>query len=443
MNASSRTKLWRRIDFLAAGTALVLSLAAGVARAQTTYTNAATGPWRTPSTWTANSGYPVAGDTAKITGGFTVTTTAGDAAKHVDVGGSTLSQLTIDGHLTLSSTTLYNFKIGPAASTYGKVVHQSGDVTSDNAMDLAVGASSTGSYEMTGGSLSLTHTSVGFLRIGVSGTGTFTQSGSSAVTLGRTHATAEGFVIGNNATGNGTYTMSGGTLNSVLAVSFIGFGGTGAMTIDGAALANLKTAVLGKNSGSAGTLNLSGGTLRANTLSKGAGAGTFNFSGGTLAPYDANATIGSATTSSNVTITLSGTNATISSSDKDGTKRTVSIWSKLTGSGSVTLAGGPGSGTNVLIAANDYTGNTTVNGGTVVWSNACLAASADLICTNTPTLSLQYTATNTIGKLFINGISQRPGIYNAGNTPAGVSITGPGAMQVTAWEVTGTVVFVE
>ena len=340
--------------------------AARVARAAT-YTNAATGPWRTPSTWTANSGYPVAGETALISGGYTVTTTAGDAANSVDVGNATLSQLTIDGNLTLSSTTLYNFRIGPTASTHGKVVHQSGDVTNDRSLDLAQGASSSGSYEMTGGSLSLTHASSSLLRIGVTGTGTFTQAGSSAVTVNYA-GSAEGFIIGNNATGNGTYTMSGGTLTAVGGSSAIGLNGTGTMTIVGTAQANLKSVVMGKLvSGSAGTLDLSGGTLRLSSLSKGVGTAIFNFSGGTLSPYNANATIGSATAANNTTITLSGTDATISSEDKDATKRTVNIYSKLTGSGAITFTGG---GTNVLWATNDYSGGTTLTNGRLVVSMA-------------------------------------------------------------------------
>ena len=404
---------------------LLLAIGPFAARAQTTYTNAATGPWQTPSTWTANSGYPVAGDTAIITNGYTVTTTAGDAARNLDVGGATLSQLTIGGNLTLVrlAPTLYNFTIGNAASTRGKVVHQSGDVTNDSPLDMAVAASSTAEYEMTGGSLSLTDSSRGFLRVGVSGTGTFTQAGSSTVTLSRSSATAEAFVLGNNAGGNGTYTMSGGTLNAVLAVSFIGLNGRGTMTIDGTAQANLRNVVLGRSSSSTGTLNLSGGTLRANSLTNGGGTGTFNFSGGTLAPFNTNATIGSATTNNNTTITLSGTNATISSSGTGGVARTVTIFSQLTGTGAVTFAG---NGTNVLRAANTYTGSTTVSAGTLA-----LGPSGSI--GGSPLITLAAGATLDAGAGFALASSQT--LAGAGTVLSNITVDGavsPGVVGIGA-----------
>lgn len=77
------------------------------------------------------------------------------------------------------------------------------------------------------------------------------------------------------------------------------------------------------------------------------------------------------------------------------------------------------------------TGNTTVNGGTVVWSNAVLSAGADLLCTNSPTIGLSYDVTNTIRRLYINNKAQAVGVYKTGNAPAGMTITGNGALEVT------------
>ena len=114
-----------------------------------------------------------------------------------------------------------------------------------------------------------------------------------------------------------------------------------------------------------------------------------------------------------------------------GNNASTSFNGVLTGSGSLTKSG---IGTLTLSGANNYTGNTTVTGGTVVWNNACLSASADLICVNAPTIQLDYVGNNTIRRLYVNGQSRPLGVYNAANAPAGMTITGTGALVVTDTE---------
>ncbi len=366
-----------------------------LAKGATTYTSDETGAWRTPTTWTADSGYPVAGDTVYITDGYTVTTSAGDAAAAVYVGDANatpLSQLTIAGDLTLSG----QLRIGTTSSTYqhGKVVQNSGALTSTNAIYMAADISgTTASYEMAGGSISLNSSTLGFMVLGRDGTATFTQTGGD-VTLKRGDASASydiSLILGSVSNSNGTYSISAGTITAVgfdstSGETWIGQSGTGAMTISGTAQASLRSVILGQASGGTGTLNLSGGTLRTNRLSKGStGTGTFNFSGGTLAPYNADATIGSATPGNNVTTTLSGTGATISSSDKDTLAKTVNVYSKLTGSGNITFTG---NGTTKLYSAdNDYTGTTTITGGTLdITTGGSIASSSEIIVADGATL---------------------------------------------------------
>ena len=243
---------------------------------------------------------------------------------------------------------------------------------------------------------------------------------------------------------SGAYTMVGGTQTVDRGVVIGNANGTGTsvgtLTISNAVgvtepVANIPSLVFGVGANAQGTLNLAAGTLRVNSLSNG-GVSTytqvFNFSGGTLRPYNNTATIGSTTAANNTTITLIGTDATISSSDKDGFGRTVNIRSKLTGEGAITFTG---TGThNVMSPDNAYTGHTTVNGATVVWSYARLSANADLICINSPTINLAYTGTNTIRRLYVNGTAQTPAVYKAANAPADMTITGAGALEVTEAE---------
>ena len=293
-------------------------------------------------------------------------------------------------------------------------------------------------YRMEGGFLQAGIGNVGF-SIG-SRNGTFIQTGG-IVNVGRTGGTVLQLGGANNVhDAQGLYSISGGTLiatNGSVAIQ-IGFWGTnsvGTLTIASNAVVNALTTYLGNGNNSVtGILNLEGGVFRVNSFyNNGAFAvHQFNFSGGTLSPFNNNATIGSATAANNTTITLSGTNATISSSDKDGTARTVNIYSKLTGEGGITFTG---AGThNVMSPDNDYTGHTTVNGATVVWSYASLPATADLICINSPTINLAHGGTDTIRRLYVNGEAQDPGTYATATAPAGMTITGDGALEVTETE---------
>jgi fibronectin-binding autotransporter adhesin len=87
-----------------------------------------------------------------------------------------------------------------------------------------------------------------------------------------------------------------------------------------------------------------------------------------------------------------------------------------------------GSGTLTLSSANTYTGNTTVNGGTLELSLATLASSSTVTVASGAVLQLDFTGTNTVTGLVLNGISQAVGVYN--NTTSPAYITGSGSLRV-------------
>ena len=160
---------------------------------------------------------------------------------------------------------------------------------------IGYNAGSLGTYEMSGTGL----LTAGYWEdsstvwVGYSGTGYFTQTG-------RTVDLTTSLNIGYNAGGNGTYTLTSGTV--IAPSQYVGYGGTGILTQSGGT--NTATSVyLGGNAGSSGTYNLYGGTLTLSTLNKGTGAAAFNFGGGTLQI--------SSTCSVPINLATSGGNATI------------------------------------------------------------------------------------------------------------------------------------
>ena len=105
------------------------------------------------------------------------------------------------------------------------------------------------------------------------------------------------FWVGNDPGGNGTMTVSGGTVNVGNWFAVGRNGGTGVLTISGTGLVQ-KTDADGSleitNGGSttaSGIVNLDGGTLRVNNITGSGGAGSIArlyFNGGTLKPTVAN-----------------------------------------------------------------------------------------------------------------------------------------------------------
>src|SRR5262249_47833899 len=111
----------------------------------------------------------------------------------------------------------------------------------------------------------------------------------------------------------------------------------------------------------------------------------------------------------------------------------------ISGSGGLTKAG---AGTLVLSAVNSYSGNTTVQAGTLRIGNRFLADTSDVLLSTGATLDLQFIGDeDAIRSLLINNVSQVIGRWGAvGNANAvyhSPLITGTGLLQVLAGPVVG------
>ncbi len=107
-----------------------------------------------------------------------------------------------------------------------------------------------------------------------------------------------------------------------------------------------------------------------------------------------------------------------------GTGNTFSFGGHIVGKQSLVLA----SGQQVLTGTSTYTGNTTVNGGTLELALATLFTNSTVLVTNGATLQLDFSETNTVAAFVSNGVSQVAGVYSAATSSP--YITGSGYLLV-------------
>jgi autotransporter-associated beta strand protein len=88
-----------------------------------------------------------------------------------------------------------------------------------------------------------------------------------------------------------------------------------------------------------------------------------------------------------------------------------------------------GASTFTLPGAHTYTGDTTVEAGTLSLGNPFLANGSAVRIVTGATLNLTHTQADTIDTLFIDGVQQAAGTYDSGNT---AFITGTGSLLVTS-----------
>ena len=360
------------------------------------------------------------------------------------------------GNSTSGSGT-YNLN-GGSLSTYtefvgydgsGMFVQSGGTNTLSNDLYIGYTAGSSGSYALNGGTLTAFSEFVGY-----GTTGSFTQSaGTNTVTSGGA------VYIGLHDGDSDSYTLGGSGVLSTL-YEYVGDSGMGTFTQTGGTNTVAYQLSMGDNTTGNGTYNLVGGTLQTPAIAGSSGASTFNFNGGTLRAAAASTSFVSGLTTANVqaggaNIDTNGYNVTISQQLVHDTT-----------SGAPALDGGLkklGVGILTLAAANTYTGPTTVSAGTLAISvngglgkgNVSIAAGATLSlgtavtaahnASTGTTLTLASTTTSlvnlagtglqdTVAALIINGVMEPDGTYGAPDSGATYTniadFTGTGILSV-------------
>lgn len=273
--------------------------------------------------------------------------------------------------------------LGATSPTLNLTANQVWNNSSTNVLSLS-GASTTGAF-------SVEQTGTGSISLG--NTGTF--SGGYKLTQGNARLGTD------TAFGTGTLTLNGGTLSTA---------GFSARTI-----ANAVNITNNSQLGISGT----GGLV---TLT-----GTVTVSGNQTLSYvnTGSALTGNVTLNGNLTFNSSvagvATGNTLSGVIADGSG---SFGISKTGTGQINLTG-----------INTFTGNITINQGTLRINNAFIADTATVSLDTGAIFNLNFAGTDTIAGLFLAGLSQSSGTYGAVGSGASFTssfFTGSGILNVVA-----------
>ena len=280
---------------------------------------------------------------------------------------------------------------------------QTGGTNSATGVFLGENFGGSGSYNLGGsGFLASSEIAVGD---GYGNSGTFTQSGGTS--------SAGYLYLGHLPSSNGFYNLSGGSLGAY--GEYVGYDGSGSFTQSGGTNST-DFLILAQEDGTNGAYSLNGGLLLVGGggILAQLGTGAFNFGGGTLgatAPWSS---------SMPMTLTYAVGDATVDTTGGD-----IGLSGVLSGGGGLVKVG---SGTLTLSASNTYTGNTTVNAGTLAIGALGLLGSNGLYYSNIAiaggaTLNYGGTAAQTLGVVSGSGaLTQSAGLLTliANNTFSGI-----------------------
>ena len=212
------------------------------------------------------------GDTSALTGPLSVV--GGDLI--VSTAGSPgWAAITVNGGrlvLTAGSSNCASFVFGDAGTGSVAISGEDTVLTVAGTSVLAQDPGSTGTLEISGGTLRAESN----LRIGYAGTGAVEHTGGTVRCDGT-------FRLGNETTGDGVYNLSGaGRLNAHGQYAVVGFYGHGTLNQSGGQV-TANSLYLAERAGSVGEYELSDGSVSASTINVGMhGSGTLRQTGGTI-----------------------------------------------------------------------------------------------------------------------------------------------------------------
>jgi autotransporter-associated beta strand protein len=229
------------------------------------------------------------------------------------------------------------------------------------------------------------------------GTFTFNPANNQTIWLGAT---------GNSAT-RSEYHMNGGLLDMSQNTLGIGLGAgvlmTGAVYQVSGVISNVYNLWVGWGNGH-GNYTLSGGSIYIGALGITTTSGNYevNLGGGTVWAYQSWA--------SSLNMTLTGSNGPVTFNPAGNN---ITLSGVLSGNGGLTVAGG---GTLELSGANTYTGDTTVNAGTLQLDQTGSTLGAIRLA-NGALLNLNLSGNYYTAHFYTNGVALPGGTYNHGNLP--------------------------
>jgi autotransporter-associated beta strand protein/T5SS/PEP-CTERM-associated repeat protein len=338
------------------------------------------------------------------------------------VGYSGTGELTIEPGAALTQTGS-GFSVGEQAGSHGTVIQNGGMVSIGVFVNLAArDATAFGRYEIHGGTLTLTDAANGYLQIAREGTGEFVQTGGTVIVGRSTNSPA--LMVGAQGASVGRYEMSGGELHVTSERTIIGRQSTsdGTFLQTGGTVKLGNALVLAEGASTKGRWDLQGGELYATSIAKGSGTAQFNWSGGTIRPY------GETGLAVSTILTLSGTGATFDTRDLDNIAWTITVSAGIGGNGSLTKQG---EGTLVFAAAQDYTGSTMIDAGTLRLTGGTLATQSITVA-SAATLHSELSSWTYTCELLVDGGTFDAGTNNVDfNAGAQVTVNGTTA-SVTA-----------
>ncbi len=349
--------------------------------------------------------------TFNFTGGITTNATTNvdmqnAATINLSGGTSDINGLSAGSHGTVNINNGANLNVNGLNNGYGGSFILSGGTITEGTSAAPTGTDGTtidGNYTINSGTVDVYVVTNNAFSLGYRGStmATLDINGGTFTVESGTGLTSELAVSTNfNGTSNATVTQNGGTVTA--ASVFINNNSSSTLTDQGN-----------------GVYELNGGTLVTGLIYGQSGSGlygssTLDFNGGTLQASATNTGFIQGLT----TVNVQGGGAVINTNGFNDT-----ITSNLLSdpAGGHTVDGGlikQGLGTLILSGtANTYNGNTTVSGGTLQINTGFLAVTSTVSIASGALMNLDYTGTDTITALYLNGISQAAGVYSYANDP--------------------------